>query len=192
MRTEITIAHEDADGRNYLTWAPVRATVRLLEPDSEDPVAVTLANEDPAAGGQLEFGTDRDQELAGTLELTLPADGSEVEFFVAGEFAKPSSADGDAVIQVRPAANGSVLSTKPVMVRVRKNANALTPAERDRFTTALATLNDHGRRGVQALPRRCTAIRPRWTRRTEPPASSRGTGPTCSTSSASSRRSTRA
>ncbi|MGN9914253.1 tyrosinase family protein [Phytohabitans sp. LJ34] len=36
------------------------------------------------------------------------------------------------------------LVSKPVMVRVRKDANTLSAGERDRFTTALATLNDQG------------------------------------------------
>jgi tyrosinase len=144
MRTEIKIANEDGAGRNYLTWAPVRATIRLLEPDGPDPVAVELANEDPGQGGQLEFGAARDQPLDATLSLTLPADGSEVEFFVAGEFTKPSSADGDAVIRAAVPDAADALATKAVMVRVRKNANALSADERDRFTTALATLNDQG------------------------------------------------
>lgn len=144
MRTEITIDHEDAAGRNYLTWAQVRATIRLLEPEDSEPVDVELGNDDPTQGGQLEFGLARDQPRAATLNLTLPADGSEVEFFVAGTLGKPSSADGDAVIRSAVAGTGDVLSTKAVMVRVRKNANRLDPAERDRFTTALGKLNNQG------------------------------------------------
>jgi tyrosinase len=144
VRTEIHIASEDADGKSYLAWAPVRATIKLVEPDTPDPVDVELANDDPAQGGQLVFGTARDQPLSSTLSLTLPADGSEVEFFVAGEFPKPSSEDGDAVVKASGGPATQVLGTKPVMVRVRKDANGLTAAERDRFTTALAKLNDQG------------------------------------------------
>jgi tyrosinase len=144
MRTEITISNEDVAGKNYLTWAPVQATIRLLEPESADAVDVVLGNDDPTQGGQLEFATARDAQLGATLTLTLPADGSEVEFFVAGEYLKPSSADGDAIVKSALATTATVLSTKPVTVRVRKNANQLSPAERDRFTTALAKLNDAG------------------------------------------------
>src|SRR5262245_41705402 len=144
MRTEINIANEDAAGRNYLTWVPVRGTVKLLEPEAADPVDVLLSNDNPAQGGQLEFATRRDEQLRPTLNLRLPVDGAEVEFFVAGEFTKPSSADGDAVIRSALASTGTPLSTKAVMVRVRKNANGLSGAERDRFTTALAVLNDQG------------------------------------------------
>jgi tyrosinase len=142
MRAEITIAHSDADGRNYLTWAPVSATIRLVDAEGEDPVVVTLANDDPGHGGQLEFGLDRDQPLAPTLDVTLAADGTPTEFYVAGDFPTASTADGDAVLNAATA--GATLATKPVMVRIRKNAESLTDAERDRFTTALGKLNAQG------------------------------------------------
>jgi tyrosinase len=142
MKADITIAHPDADGRNYLTWAPVRATIGLVDAGGADPVEVTLANDNAGQGGQLEFGLDRNQPLAPTLDLTLAADGTPTEFYVAGDFPQASTADGDAVLKA--AAAGETLATKPVMVRIRKNAEALTDAERDRFTTALAKLNAHG------------------------------------------------
>jgi tyrosinase len=144
VRTEIHISNEDAGGKSYLAWAPVPATIKLVDPESDDPVDVELANEDAAHGGQLVFGTARGQPLASTLGLSLPADGSEVEFFVAGEFPKASSEDGDAVVKASVAGGGADLGTKAVMVRIRKDANTLSPAERDRFTTALAKLNDQG------------------------------------------------
>jgi tyrosinase len=144
VQTEIHISNEDAGGKSYFAWAPVRATIKIVDADTNDPVDVELANEDPAHGGQLVFGTARDQPLSSTLSLSLPADGSEVEFFVAGNFPKASSEDGDAVIQAGRPAAADVLGTKAVMVRIRKDANGLTPAERDRFTTALAKLNNQG------------------------------------------------
>ena len=142
------LSNEGADGKSYFAWAPVRGTIKVVDADVNDPVDVELANEDPAQGGQLVFGTARDEPLSSTLRLALPADGSEVEFFVAGDFPKASIEDGDAVIQAsRVFAGGGaidVLGTKAVMVRVRKDANGLTSAERDRFTRALAQLNDQG------------------------------------------------
>ena len=45
------------------------------------------------------FSTARDQPLSSTLSLSLPAGGSEIEFFVAGDFPKASSEDGDAVMR---------------------------------------------------------------------------------------------
>jgi hypothetical protein len=64
MQIAMAIAREDAAGRNYLTWAPVQGTVRLLDVDAGDrvdPVSVTLTNDNPEVGGQLEFAPARDQ-----------------------------------------------------------------------------------------------------------------------------------
>lgn len=144
MRGEINIPNEDANGKTYLTWAPLRATIKLVEPETPDPVDVVLATDDTAHGGQLAFGAARNGPLTSTLDLTLPGDGSKVEFFVAGAFSKPSTADGDAVLKVTRAGGTDVLATKALMVRIRKDANTLSPAERDRFTTAFAKLNDQG------------------------------------------------
>jgi tyrosinase len=148
VQTEIRISSEGADGKTYLAWAPVRATIKVVDADTSVPVDVELGNVDPANGGQLVFGTVRDQALSSTLTLSLPGDGAEVEFFVAGNFPNASGEDGDAVIQARtPTAAGGgfdVVGTKAVMVRIRKDADRLTPVERDRFTTALAKLNDQG------------------------------------------------
>lgn len=147
MRTEITIDGTDNNGANYLTWAPVHASIRLVDADAGDStVEVVLQNQDTSQGGQLVFfdavpGTEQD-----TLQLTLSADGTPVDFFVAGKFLHPSTADKDAVIEVVEASSPSatVLSTTSLMVRIRKNANNLTAAERDRFVAALAALNNTG------------------------------------------------
>jgi tyrosinase len=145
MQIDITVANEDAAGRNYLTWAPVRGTVRQLDGGGgQDPVTVTLSNDNPQVGGQLEFAVTRDQVRAPSLDLVLPADGTPVDFFVAGVVGKPSSADGDAAIRVAKAETAEPLTSKAVMVRARKNANQLSPAERDLFTKTLAKLNDQG------------------------------------------------
>jgi tyrosinase len=144
VQIAMAIANPDAAGRNYLTWAPVRATARVVDPVGADPVAVTVSNDDAQAGGQLEFAAERDEPRTGSLDLTLPADGTPVEFWVAGVVGRASSADGDAVLRVANPGEAVALTTKAVMVRVRKDANELGAAERDRFTTALAKLNDQG------------------------------------------------
>lgn len=142
MSTEITIDGADAAGANYITWAPVRANIRLVEVDEgADFVDVLLRNQ----GGQIVFfdaipGTGQD-----SLQLRLPADGAPLEFFIAGEFGSPSTADKDAVIEAVEANNpAAVLSETSLMVRIRKNANDLTAEESNRFLSAFAILNDRG------------------------------------------------
>ena len=72
-------------------------------------------------------------------------------FFVAGRFGRPSVNNGDVRIEAR--AGNTLVGSVPVMVRIRKNANTLTPAERDRFVAAFAQLNNQGARAVRRLPR---------------------------------------
>jgi tyrosinase len=78
------------------------------------------------------------------LPLNLAANGAWSDFFVSGRFGAPSRADGDAVLQVRPAANTQVITNVPMMVRIRKDAETLTTAEKRRFLSALARLNNQG------------------------------------------------
>lgn len=140
MLTEITI-----EGSNYIAWAPVRASVRLVEADgAAAPVAVVIQNKNPSQGGQVVFYSAIPGPKQNRLQLSLPVDGTPVAFFVAGRFRRPSIADKDAVISVVRASNGQELSATPLMVRIRKNANKLTSAERDRFLSALAALNNKG------------------------------------------------
>jgi tyrosinase len=132
---------------DYLDWSPSPARARLTVPGATTPVTVRVENADPATGGQVVFYRAITPGVApqDTLELTLPANGAVVDFFVAGKFGRASVADKDAVIRMVDVASGTVMATKALMVRIRKNANALTAAERDRFIAAFATFNDEGR-----------------------------------------------
>jgi tyrosinase len=145
MKTEITIDGANAAGNNYIAWAPVRATIRLVEADGAvNPVLVVVRNQNPNQGGQVVFYSAIPSAARNQLQINLPVNGDPVEFFVGGRFRRPSLADNDAVIVAVRVVGGAVLSTKSLMVRIRKNANTLTPAERDRFIRALATLNNSG------------------------------------------------
>lgn len=127
---------------DYITWAPTFALARLATPGPAD-VDVVLTNDTPNIGGNLRFAAYQDPwptdttATGSTLALTLPGDGSWVPFVVAGQFGTPSINDKDAIIEVhQDTAGGTLLSTKALMVRVRKDANTLTPGERDRLLFA--------------------------------------------------------
>jgi len=160
MRIEITIDGADAAGANYIGWAPVHSSMRLVEADEGTKfVNVLLQNQTPDQGGQVVFScafagdperdarTNRIVALRrhDRLHLRLPANGNAVGFFIAGQFGRPSTKDKDAVIEVVEANTGAVLAAKALMVRIRKNADNLTADERDRFLSALAVLNGGGR-----------------------------------------------
>jgi tyrosinase len=142
MNVEINIPSTDEQGRVFLTWVPVKATARVVDgPGGGGPVAITLRS--AGTGGGLVFDTARSDNGTGTLQLNFPGDGTPASFWIAGEFGKPSSDFGDAVVQA-VASDGSVLGSKGVMVRIRKSAATLGAAERDRFLAALGTLNGRG------------------------------------------------
>ena len=115
---------------------------------------VRLENDDTATGGQIVFLASPGGTPADSIELDVPARaptgpttssvGSLAGSNADGGVGFASTTDGDAVIRVTDVSNGSVIRTESLMVRIRKNANGLTPAERDRFLTALVTLNQQG------------------------------------------------
>jgi tyrosinase len=144
MNVEIKIPGADALGRVFLTWTPVEVTARVQNPVGTGPLRVTLRNAGSAGGGRVRFAATLTHLGTPTLGLNLPIDGTPVRFFVAGEFGRPSLSLGDAVIQARRTGTTTVLGKKPVTVRVRKNAQTLSPAERDRFVAAFGTLNGGG------------------------------------------------
>src|SRR5829696_332615 len=142
MNVELTIPGADAMGRVFLTWVKVEAQARLVNPTGIAAVPITLRS--AGSGGGLRFATTRTHLGTPTLALSLPVNGAPVRFFVSGEFGRPSVALGDAVIEARGTPSVGVLGTKPVTVRVRKDAQTLSAGERDRFLAALATLNGGG------------------------------------------------
>jgi tyrosinase len=142
MNVQIDIPGADAQGRVFLTWTPVQATARLVGGTAGTNVDVILSSAGTVGG--LVFDTVRSDNGAASLTLTVPGSGQPAQFWVAGEFQKPSSAYGDAVVQATDKATGNPLGSKAVMVRIRKNAQTLPAPERDRFLAAMGTLNAQG------------------------------------------------
>jgi tyrosinase len=132
--------HGAATGNLYLSWTPTQCTLRIN--NSPQPVQnVVLKNRDTTTGGQVVFGMSYAGANADTLPLTVPGDGSTVTFYVAGKFGKPSFHNQDGCISINDGTTDVPLHQRTLMVRIRKNANVLTIAERDRFLAAYAALN---------------------------------------------------
>jgi tyrosinase len=135
---------------DYVTWAPTFCRIRLVPSNPPPAAGVSVALESPSAvdSGEVLFAAAQTpwpvQSTATeeTLALDLPANSEWREFVIAGKPGRPSLADKDAAIVARSGdASGTVVGEHRLMVRVRKNANTLTPAERDRFLSALARHN---------------------------------------------------
>jgi tyrosinase len=141
MNVQIDIHGADPQGRVFLTWTPVQATAKIVGGNGADAEVVLRS---AGTVGGLVFDTVRSDQGTSSIPLSLPGDGRPVSFWVAGEFQKPSSAFGDAVVEAADKAAGNVLGSKAVMVRIRKNAQTLPAPERDRYLAALGTLNARG------------------------------------------------
>jgi tyrosinase len=145
MNVEIETNNSANQAARFLTWAPTPCRIRLTNTSGAKAPTVTVAvsGQSGSGGGGVVFREGATGAFANQISLTLPVSGVSVPFFIAGEFGKPSSAAGDVTVQA--SANGAVVGSVPVMVRIRKNANTLTTAERHRLVAAFAQLNNQGR-----------------------------------------------
>jgi tyrosinase len=147
-RVEIEVNRTATDGDDYVTWAPTFCRARLTGSNLAD-TTVVLTNDAAGAGGEVLFAQHQSPWPAKTtatqptLTLDLPATGAWVDFVIAGKFGSPSSADKDTVIEAHENdAAGTIIGRRDLMVRVRKNGESLTPAERDRFLNAFKGLRN--------------------------------------------------
>ena len=144
MIVELAINNSVDARARFVSWTPSPCRIRMTNSSGSAgaTVNVQISGKSAAGGGVVVFRKGTTGPFSNSLSLPLPTNGTAVPFFVVGKFGSPSSNNDDVTIQA--AVGGTVVGSVPVMVRVRKNANALTPAERDRFVAAFAQLNNHG------------------------------------------------
>jgi tyrosinase len=151
MQVEIEFNNSANPAARYITWAPSPCRIRVTNPAGAPAVQlqVRLSRRTTAGGGSIELASQIGGPYAATLTLTVPVNGQSVSFFVRGVFGQPSVNDGDVQIEARGRAapssgNFRLLGTFPLMVRIRKNANALSASEGARIVAAFAQLNNQG------------------------------------------------
>lgn len=145
MNVEIEFPNYDSQRRAFITWRPVEVKLRLIAaPVPPATVHVTVSAKTTSSGAKLSFATMMTHLGSPSIDLALPQDGSDVSVWVGGEFPAASQKYGDVEVIVKERSTGQLLGSHPTMVRIRKNANNLSNAERDRFLAALATLNGAG------------------------------------------------
>ena len=144
MDVELQVNNSAAADARFLTWAPSPCRIRVTNPSGATgpTVNVRIASVSAASGGELVFRLGTTGAFASSLTVSVPINGTSVPFFAAGRFGRPSVANGDVRIEARMGT--TLVGSLPVMVRIRKNANTLTTAERDRFVAAFAQLNNQG------------------------------------------------
>ena len=144
MKVELEINNSTSPEARFVSWSPSPCRIRVTDRTGVllPTVNVQLTSVSAASGGAVVFRKNATGAFSNTLTVAVPITGASVPFFVAGKFGQPSVNNGDVRIEAR---NGATLvGSVRVMVRIRKNANILTPGERDRFISAFAQLNNQG------------------------------------------------
>ena len=144
MDIEFQINNSVSPAARFVTWAPSPCRIRMTNPSgATSPVVnVQITGRSAAGGGTVEFRGNAPRPFSSSLTVPVPINGGSVSFFVAGKFGSPSVNNADVRIEGR--VGTALVGSVPVMVRIRKNANRLTPGERDRFLSAFAQLNNQG------------------------------------------------
>ncbi|HEV7395913.1 MAG TPA: tyrosinase family protein [Pyrinomonadaceae bacterium] len=149
MKVELQINNSASPSARYVSWAPSPCRIRVTDPSGAvaPMVKIRLNSVSATSAGAIGFRAGTTGAFSSTLDLQVPKTGTSVPFFVAGKFGRPSVNNEDVKIEAR----ATVLSPTAVlagsiklMVRIRKNAESLTPGERDRFVKAFADLNNQG------------------------------------------------
>src|SRR5262245_28553719 len=144
MDVELQINNSTSAAARFVTWAPAPCRIRVTNPSgvTTPTVSIRITAASAAGGGAVRFRRGTTGAFANSLTLAVPINGASVSFFIAGRFGRPSVNNGDVTIEARDGA--TVVGSVPIMVRIRKNANALTTGERDRFVSAFGQLNNQG------------------------------------------------
>lgn len=144
MNVELQINNSASPSARFISWAPSPCRIRVSDPSgaTSPTVNVRISGRSVAGGGEVRFRRNTTGTFSNSVTIPVPINGTSVPFFVAGRFGRPSVNNGDVRIEAR--AGTTLVGSVAVMVRIRKNANSLTAAERNRFVAAFAQLNNQG------------------------------------------------
>jgi tyrosinase len=154
MDVEIQINDNPNANSRFVTWAPAPCRVRVTNPagsQGQGTPSIRISGRSTTNGGAVVFRRGTTGAFASSLTLQVPVNGNWVTFFTAGQFGRPSVNLGDVRLEARKGNGNQVIGSTPCTVRIRKNANTLTNAERDRFVAAFAQLNNSGAGGFTAF-----------------------------------------
>lgn len=154
MDVEIQINNSPNANARFVTWAPAQCRIRITNPagsQGQGTPNVRITARSTSSGGAVVFRRGTTGGFSSSLMLQVPINGDWVTFFTAGQFGRASVNLNDVRIEARRGNGNQVVGSTPCTVRIRKNANTLTNAERDRFISAFAQLNNQGLGGFTAF-----------------------------------------
>ena len=154
MDVEIQINNSPNANARFITWAPAPSRIRITNPagsQGQGTPNIRISGRSTTNSGAVVFRRGTTGAFASSLTLQVPVNGNWVTFFTAGQFGRPSVNLDDVRVEARHGNGNQVIGSTPCTVRIRKNANTLTNAERDRFVAAFAQLNNRGTGGFTAF-----------------------------------------
>ena len=151
MTISIDINHFAAGSSVFLGYTPLEVTLTLT---NRVPGPLKLRITSTGTKAALSFYSSLTGAPSNALNLLVPNNVSVAKFFVGGKFGSWSDNlnDGQMTVTARkPLGPILATTTRNVSVRVRRNANAMTIQERDRFLAAYSMVNNSGAGIYQAL-----------------------------------------
>ena len=143
MNVDIQINNSSDPSAAFVSWVPASCRIRMTNPSgAPSPNVNVRLTAKSVGGGAVRFRKNPTAAFTPTITVKVSTNGASTPFLVAGRFGQPSSNPGDVVIEAR--VGNTLVGIANVMVRVRKNANQLSPGERDRLIGAFAQLNNQG------------------------------------------------
>ena len=161
MDVEIQINNSPNANARFVTWAPAPCRIRITNPagsQGQGTPTIRLTGRSTTNGGAVVFRRGTTGAFSSSLMLQVPVNGNWVGFFTAGQFGRASVNLDDVRIEAKKGNGNQVVGSTPCTVRIRKNANTLTNAERDRFVAAFAQLNNRGTGGFTAFREMHTSV----------------------------------
>jgi tyrosinase len=127
----------------YVGWAPVKCTLTIDDYSGESPIPVTITTGHDGFEGRISLYNSNatSSEPIDKIEHDFKAN-EEITFYVAGKYQHASVGKKDTFIRVENSASEVPELTRKLMVRVRKNANELSPQEIEDFLQSFIDLND--------------------------------------------------
>src|SRR4029077_2756620 len=97
VNVDLQINNSSQTNARYLSWAPSPCRVRITDPSGTagPSVRLTISRESVAPRGGVVFRTGAAGTFSNSLTLSVPTNGTSVNFFIAGKFGQPSVNDRD-------------------------------------------------------------------------------------------------
>lgn len=143
MKFILKINGTESPKATYVGWTPVECTVEIDDHSGEAPIPVTITTGHDGPDGRISLyeSNAMSSEPVDKIEHDFQT-GDKVTFYVAGKYPNASVGKKDTFVRIESSAGGVPELITKVMVRVRKNANTLSPQEIEDFVDSFNKLRN--------------------------------------------------